>query len=649
MRNVGEPHPHPEKAELAPVPSASRAAPPPLPVVGIGSLLFVLVTTAGLAIIEFWHYYAKVTELHLLELGLWDKVLVYWSCWSMALLLTAPGLLLGGLCLWRGHRRWAIAVVAIGAILPFAWLTIDMRVQRLTGHHLWYYAREILEPRAYEWAGDVSHLVLVVCRDLGIAMALTLGSLFVCHGLLRRLYRGFPHLRYRRVWGVAAGVFLAASLGIVPVRLTVKKGLALEYLYGAMPTQLWLFSPDLVPEGTNLAFGVACNDVFTAPYERVFARVTSPEPVDEHVRLDLKSRPNVVVVFVESFRREMLCREHMPKFEAWSRRGLRLDRHYAVSNTSGLGAYALLYSRSPLAYDVTLDAGVAPQSCETFGRAGYRRTLVGCEDFPFRGMNRFLNDRYFDRVIIHSKDDWPTRDRKIVADVIRTVREAKGTPQFVVAYLLSTHYPYMYPPEYATHVPAAPDIQSRRDLWNRYQNAASFMDDILGQCFSSLDPERNIIVVTGDHGESLLDDGTVGHSSRLSEVQTMVPMAMVGPGLPQRTITRQTTHLDVLPTLLHALTGQPVPIAHCHGRDLFRLDGEPDEVLLIHEDPRYWKATLVRPGGRLGLYLRRLDPFVRVMGFCNRIGQVDPALGRSADEIPIWADSLGRIITRWAR
>jgi len=75
------------------------------------------------------------------------------------------------------------------------------------------------------------------------------------------------------------------------------------------------------------------------------------------------------------------------------------------------------------------------------------------------------------------------------------------------------------------------------------------------------------VILTGDHGESLFDDGTLAHASRLSEIQTRVPFVLVGPGVPRgRVVDRPTTHLDVLPTLLRLL-GVPSSSGFS-GRDL---------------------------------------------------------------------------------
>ncbi len=76
------------------------------------------------------------------------------------------------------------------------------------------------------------------------------------------------------------------------------------------------------------------------------------------------------------------------------------------------------------------------------------------------------------------------------------------------------------------------------------------------------------MIITGDHGQSFFEDGAWIHFGPLSEVQTRVPLIMRGPGIPTLLVRRATSHVDLLPTVLHALAGHPLEMARSHGRDL---------------------------------------------------------------------------------
>ena len=46
----------------------------------------------------------------------------------------------------------------------------------------------------------------------------------------------------------------------------------------------------------------------------------------------------------------------------------------------------------------------------------------------------------------------------------------------------------------------------------------------------SIDLRHNLVVITGDHGESMGEDGVFRHTTRMSEIQMRVPCVIVGAG-----------------------------------------------------------------------------------------------------------------------
>jgi arylsulfatase A-like enzyme len=70
---------------------------------------------------------------------------------------------------------------------------------------------------------------------------------------------------------------------------------------------------------------------------------------------------------------------------------------------------------------------------------------------------------------------------------------------------------------------------------------------------SSLLTDDRVVVITGDHGESFLDDGTIGHGIRVSEFQNMTPAIIGAPNIEPRVVDEPTMHADLLPTLLGIL------------------------------------------------------------------------------------------------
>ena len=149
----------------------------------------------------------------------------------------------------------------------------------------------------------------------------------------------------------------------------------------------------------------------------------------------------------------------------------------------------------------------------------------------------------------------------------------------------------------------------------------------------SIDPERNLIMITGDHGESLGEDGVAAHGSRMSEIQLRTPFVMVGPGIPAQKVKTATSHTDVLPTLLHGLAGKPVRVAGCQGRDVLEQAALTDEVAITW--PRWPEPNgllIIRDNLRMLFKQmpnadRKQDPSMTLLGPVDESGLHKMAIG----------------------
>ena len=616
----------------------------------IANSVFALSAGALLAIFEV-RSYKRIVGLPQMDINSWDKILVYWSVWSKSLVLLLFPMVSGLLFILFGFDTVAWWVAAIVSVIICSWITVDVRLQRMTGNHLHFYAVHIFNPDSWEWAGNFSSIHRRLLRYLGQCVALTLILFAACKF-------GFELLNNLSGWvpgGVAIGVgtlmYLLAIIGIVPARTLVNNSLALERLYNAFPVRLGLFSPNSVPQVTSAAFGVTCDRIFEDVLAPVYQATRQAVALDESNLISRHSLPNVIIIIVESFRADFMQPSYMPRLCEWANKSIQFNRHYAASNSSNLGQFALLYGRSPLVYDVTIEAFPQPQICITLKRAGYLTTHLASSSFKWQKMDLFMQHNGFDRAIIQKEGDWPGRDQRTFNEVRRTIKNSGRTPQLIVVTPISAHYAYNYPPEYAFHeTKIVGERGSRRtgltkhDLQNRYKNCLRFLDDELGQLIDVVGTENNIFIITGDHGESFGEDGGMFHSSLLSDVQTRVPLVIGGSQIQPRSINDSTSHMDILPTLLHAIEGRPVEIKNLHGHDRLVANGVSKQQLLVHQLNDSWDLMLVHPTGRLNINARRDPKVTRVKGFCGPNGRIDPGLSRKPEEVQFWAQALADVV-----
>ena len=382
--------------------------------------------------------------------------------------------------------------------------------------------------------------------------------------------------------------------------------------------------------------------------EQILQATVDPRPVDSSGFVKREGLPNVVMIIFESFRHFAIGPDLMKRLDTWADRGLRLERHYSGSNCSHLGLFSLLYGRAPLGFHQTLDRAIPPQMLESLRLSGYEITvLTSGEVKGFRRLADFINNKYCDHVIedkefsVESMNDWPNSDRRKLARAQRIVNKVHAKPQFVFFYLLSSHYRYPFPPEFEIFKEPAgflhflnPWAQIRNHV-NRYANSLLFLEHEVMKLVESIDPTRNIVMITGDHGESMGEDGVFTHASRMSEIQMRTPFVMVGPGIKPRKISTATVHTDVLPTLLHALAGKNVPIRHCEGRDLMADPSPKDKVVVVPAGGIDWDGFMIIQGAKRMAFrtttMPGTTPSVEFAGLVDEVGQFELKVRRIGD------------------
>jgi hypothetical protein len=603
--------------------------------------------------------------------GAWDAV----PLWVLALktyLVLLPATLVAAALAWRAWTRSAAAVFLFASMLVIVWAGIDVETFTRTGVHVTYYAQFVGAPDATKWMGNVGG----IARDAAFALLPVLGAsalAVVTAGVLATLaWRGRASPS-RAPAGKILLLILAHAMmliGVVPAQVlltpTARRS-ELQRVHDLLPYNLEWTAP-----GSHVVDADAFRDPLNERLEpllrtavpRMFAGPpadTSPEAVPDPA----SPRPDVVLIVLDSLRYDAMVPQVMPRLSALARQGVVLRQHHAGARITHLGLFTLFYGRTAGLYRTTLRAGVPPQACVSLRAAGYQTNYVsGVGHFAWARMQAFLNEPMFDRLRIVGLQDWPTSDRRALAVSKRLLTgdnrpltaEGARVPQYLGVFLASTHYPYVYPPEFETRTPVAPPDwnvltadreRDRTGLINRYHNSVSFLDAAVGDFVDSLDRSNTVIIIVGDHGESFWDDGFLTHGTRWSDVQSHVPCVILAPNLPPRQIDGLTTHDDLLPTLLHLVSGKPVQPGNVTGRDLFA-PGPPRAMAVTAADAQLTVfELLVRIGDRrVLLEFRENLPRVIVRGTVDAYGNIDGYDLPPGSEAPLWATHIEDLVHR---
>ena len=528
-------------------------------------------------------------------------------------------------------RRTFIALSAVATFL----LLLDLDLMRSVGRHLIEVAAFAVRPHGHVAGGDVSRWVPTIALWILVSAVSSWAAAWAAGHGLRITTRGLTPI-LRRSLG-ATGAFLLLLVIAAPQALeTGWRNQALhERLYGTL-----LFDARI---GHAVGDAQAAEDptlAAVAPrwresYRAAYPAMMAGKPADRQTIALPPRPPNVVMIVTESFRHDAFTPELMPRLSRWASGGFVSPEHDSGTIYSESGMFALLYGRSPAVFHQTLDAHVPPQLCVTLRQAGYDCAYFSGHPKVWQRREEYLNEQTMDHFVHDDHGTWPEWDQHALDGMVKMVNESKK-PVFAIVLLMSSHFEYQYPPRYEVDRPvsgSAWHVTSVRTLGpgdelphrNRYRNCMRFIDDAVAGAIDQLDPAHNLVVFTGDHGESINDDGRYTHGYSFAEVVTRTPFAMVGPGISPEVTPRPTYHVDVLPSLLHALSGRPQQLAHTHGIDWFSTETR-DAALEAHSPPgQFVIETQLRAAGlRFRMNLDARSPSLELLGFEDQLGHLAP-------------------------
>lgn len=262
-----------------------------------------------------------------------------------------------------------------------------------------------------------------------------------------------------------------------------------------------------------------------------YTEPSGPPPV-------FRSRPDVVLVLLESFRGDVLGARHngheiTPVLNALASHGVSSARAYSHNGYTVQSRYHLLTGSL-----VGLRGGT--NIIDDFNANGYQTAYFSAQDESF-GADALDPGQSRANVFYDARQD---RDRRhtpstpgslaishaILNERIHEFLERRSTekPLFLFVNYQDTHFPYHHrdiEPLLDDVVVSKADIRpGRRDeLWRMYANTAANVDRAIGVMLDDVrrtTGREPAVIITGDHGESLGDEGFLGHGYALNDVQT---------------------------------------------------------------------------------------------------------------------------------
>jgi phosphoglycerol transferase MdoB-like AlkP superfamily enzyme len=280
-----------------------------------------------------------------------------------------------------------------------------------------------------------------------------------------------------------------------------------------------------------------------------FAGAPEPQP-----GLSLPADPkHLVVIVLESFRgdaigRVVAGRAVTPNLNRLAREGTWVREaysHVGFTTESGMSIFggALRPRRG------------GPSLFRDLKAAGYRIGVFSAAPEDFGGISETVGmqasaDLYVDAERLKAERAHESASlgslaldgRKVLRELDRHFRSAADwrRPTFLYVNIQEAHFPYSHP-DMPRFLPGrlakrSEIIAANRAMVERtYWNAAAYSDWLVGQLVARLKAQgvydRTLILITGDHGEALFEEGFLGHGHVINRAQTQVPLILSDPKL----------------------------------------------------------------------------------------------------------------------
>lgn len=167
---------------------------------------------------------------------------------------------------------------------------------------------------------------------------------------------------------------------------------------------------------------------------------------------------------------------------------------------------------------------------------------------------------YLDGAITNQYSD-PNDDR-IILEGLEKVQPYHETPAYFHFHLMSVHNLGLRLNKFNIYKPAGSTTFDAENYINRYDNGILQADNFIKMIFNELSEkgylQNSIVVITGDHGEALGENGLFGHSRSIYTNQILTPIIIYEPSDVEYKNTSYATSIDIAPTIVDRL-GLPIP------------------------------------------------------------------------------------------
>ncbi len=283
------------------------------------------------------------------------------------------------------------------------------------------------------------------------------------------------------------------------------------------------------------------------------------------------SPQNIVMIIIDTWRFDMLDPTVTPHVYQFAQSSWQFLNHFSGGNSTEPGLFSLFYSLPASYWTATLQQHRGPLFIDALLKQNYQMGIFASAELLSPAFNRNVFIAIKNLKTTTPGNNAFQRDRAISSEFQQFIRQA-GThkqPFFAFLFYDSAHSYcdegdpiHLFQP--AVTVCNHFTLTNQTDpapYFNRYKNALYFVDAQIQQDLMALKKQgllkNTVIIITGDHGNEFNDNhlGYWEHASNFTHYQTQTPLLIDWPKQPPLVFEQQTSHYDIVPTLMTKLLG----------------------------------------------------------------------------------------------
>ena len=297
---------------------------------------------------------------------------------------------------------------------------------------------------------------------------------------------------------------------------------------------------------------------------RGFIRYPVSEPVCKQKNKEL----NIIMIVVDAWRADTFTSEITPNINSFAEKSWNFRDHYSGGNATRSGIMSIFYG-IPAIHNFWMNLLLeqkGPVLVHQMLKQGYKVEVCASASLESPEFNQTVFSEVKGLRLKTPGKTSSERDLFITREFMDflKVRETENGPFFAFLFYDSPHA-HDFPPDYKAPFTPYAEGMSRSTLtndtdptpyFNRYKNSVHFVDEEIGKVLKALEEsglaDNSIIIITADHGEEFNDNkkNFWGHGSNFTSAQIHVPLVIHWPGKGKRTFVHQTSHHDIVPTLM---------------------------------------------------------------------------------------------------